>query len=244
MLVWQLAMEKVKMTAGSSENSLSLTYPAHVARDSLSFLSRVSFDSIIAHGLGMVSWSFWCSSIKLNRDVPQELKIFEIANTLLDVINCVPSLTFGQTKLMVQGPRDVFYGLSSLLASLSGGQSKSLALLQGKMAAAKVPVQQVPRLIEFEDDLARSPVAVELANSPTKLLHELDTEHSRQTPTFVPFGSMKNDPDHSTTSIWTAGTALPQSHQPGLAEHAGHATPDAAQFREYELPWGLFMTQV
>lgn len=57
MLIWQLAMKKVSMTAGSSENPLSLTFPAHVARDSLAFLSRVSLDSIVAHGPGMVSQS-------------------------------------------------------------------------------------------------------------------------------------------------------------------------------------------
>ena len=55
MLVWQLAMKKVSMIAGSSDDPLSLTYPAHVAKNSLAFLSSVSFDSIVAHGPGMVS---------------------------------------------------------------------------------------------------------------------------------------------------------------------------------------------
>ena len=55
MLVWQLAMKRVSMTAGASEDPLSLTYPAHVAKDSLAVLSHVSLDSIIAHGPGMVS---------------------------------------------------------------------------------------------------------------------------------------------------------------------------------------------
>lgn len=55
MLIWQLAVKKVNMTASSSENPLSLTYPTHVAKDAMAFLSRVSLDSIIAHGPGMVS---------------------------------------------------------------------------------------------------------------------------------------------------------------------------------------------
>ena len=55
MLVWQLAMKNVSLTTGSSDNPLSLTYPAHVAKDTLAFLSRVSLDSVIAHGPGMVS---------------------------------------------------------------------------------------------------------------------------------------------------------------------------------------------
>jgi hypothetical protein len=54
-LVWQLTMKKVSMTAGSLDDPMSLTYPAHVAKDSVAFLSRVSLDSLIAHGPGMVS---------------------------------------------------------------------------------------------------------------------------------------------------------------------------------------------
>jgi hypothetical protein len=54
MLVWQLAVKNVNMRAGSSEDPLSLTYPAHVAKDSLALLSNVSLDSVIAHGPGMV----------------------------------------------------------------------------------------------------------------------------------------------------------------------------------------------
>lgn len=54
MLVWQLAMKNFNMIAGSSEDPLSLTYPAHVAKDSLALLSNVSLESVIAHGLGMV----------------------------------------------------------------------------------------------------------------------------------------------------------------------------------------------
>lgn len=54
MLVWQLAMKNIKMTAGSWEDPLSLTYPVHVARDSLALLSKVSLHSVIAHGPGMV----------------------------------------------------------------------------------------------------------------------------------------------------------------------------------------------
>jgi hypothetical protein len=57
MLIWQLAMKKVSMTAGPLEDPLSLTYPAHVAKDSMAFLSSVSLSSIIAHGPGMVGQS-------------------------------------------------------------------------------------------------------------------------------------------------------------------------------------------
>ena len=54
MLVWQLAMKNVHLESGASENPLSITYPSHVAKDSLAFLNSVSIDSIVAHGPGMV----------------------------------------------------------------------------------------------------------------------------------------------------------------------------------------------
>lgn len=54
MLVWQLTMKNIYMKTGSTEDPLSLTYPAHVAKDSLALLSNVSLDSVIAHGPGMV----------------------------------------------------------------------------------------------------------------------------------------------------------------------------------------------
>ena len=54
MLVWQLAVRKATLTSSSSDDPLSLTYPAHVAGEALTFLSRTSLDSVIAHGHGMV----------------------------------------------------------------------------------------------------------------------------------------------------------------------------------------------
>jgi hypothetical protein len=92
----------------------------------------------------------------------QELKIFEIANSLLDVINCVPSVTTFGSALMTQGPRDIFHGLSCLLASLGGSNSRSLTLLQAKMAASNVPFLSIPRLVEVHDDNVASPNSNEI----------------------------------------------------------------------------------
>jgi hypothetical protein len=154
MLVWQAAMKQITMTTGSTDDPLSLTCLAHVARDSLGFLSSVSLESVIAHGPGM------------------EAKIFEIANTLLDVINCVPSLTTSGSPLMTQGPRDIFHGLSRLLVSLSGGQLNLVSLLQGKIASSPAPFQPIPRLIELNDGFTIGPSSREyVLNSPLGLEH-------------------------------------------------------------------------
>lgn len=53
---------------------------------------------------------------------------------------------------MSYGPREIFHGLGCLLASLSGGVSKPLKLLQRKMAASSVPFLPIPRFVEIPDD--------------------------------------------------------------------------------------------
>jgi hypothetical protein len=53
-LVWQLSMKNMYLSTNAGDESMSLTYPAYVAKDSLSFLSKVSLDSLVAHGPGMV----------------------------------------------------------------------------------------------------------------------------------------------------------------------------------------------
>ena len=161
----------------------------------------------------------------MNLRVPQELKIFEIANTLLDVINCVPSLTIAKSALMTQGPRDVFHSLSCLLATLGGGQSKTLALLQGKMAAAKLPFQQIPRFIELEEAHTRSPVSVEptYTHPPTKLSYEFEGRKLHTMPTSTPVQPNYKYSENSTTGAWMDETA-PQFIRPGISSPTGYVT--------------------
>ena len=63
---------------------------------------------------------------------------------------------------MTQGPRDIFHGLSCLLVSLGGSNSRSLNLLQGKMAASRVPFLPIPRFVEVQDDIIASPESDEI----------------------------------------------------------------------------------
>jgi hypothetical protein len=162
------------------------------------------------------------------------------------VINCVPSLTIDKSALMTQGPRDVFHSLSCLLAALSGGQSKTLALLQGKMAAAKLPFQQIPRFIKLEEDHARSPASVEptYTNSPTELPYEFEGRKLRITPTSAPVQPIYEYSENSTASAWMDGTASPQFIRPGISSPTDYVTSGVAQFRDPEMPWSLGVTQV
>jgi hypothetical protein len=75
---------------------------------------------------------------------------------------------------MKQGPRDILHGLSCFLVSLSGGNSRTLNLLQGKMAASTVPVHSIPRFAEIPDSSLASPDSngMNTANSPQDLEYE------------------------------------------------------------------------
>lgn len=55
MLLWQVAVGKVSMTAGDPEDPFSLRFPSHIARDALEFLSQASMESVTPHGAGIVS---------------------------------------------------------------------------------------------------------------------------------------------------------------------------------------------
>src|SRR4051794_19068172 len=82
----------------------------------------------------------------------QEIKLFEIANTLLDVITCVPSLS---QDISLQ-TRDVFHGLCCLLTSLSGGQAYGLEILKRKLAESREPFTSIPRLTDVDDTTGRA----------------------------------------------------------------------------------------
>jgi hypothetical protein len=148
--------------------------------------------------------------------------------------------------LMTQGPRDVFHSLSCLLATLSGGQSKTLALLQGKMAAAKLPFQQIPRFIELEEDHTRSPVSVEpiYTSSATELPYGFEGRKLRTAPTSAPVQPIYKYSETSTTSAWMDRTTPPQFIRPGISSPTGCVTLDVTQFQDPEMPWSLGITQV
>lgn len=58
MLVWQLSLSNVTLSSEPGDDSMSLTYPAHVSKDALRSISTVSFDALVAHGPGMVGRIF------------------------------------------------------------------------------------------------------------------------------------------------------------------------------------------
>ncbi|KAI9733040.1 MAG: hypothetical protein M1834_003585 [Cirrosporium novae-zelandiae] len=127
-LLWQFSLSNFSLTSNSTDQAFTLAYPAQIAKDALGYLAKFSQGSIMAHGSGM------------------EIKLFDIANSLLDVINCVP--TMGSPNQFK--PRDALQALRTIIWSISQGQSRLLNVLQEKMRQSDSVLshQSLPRLLE------------------------------------------------------------------------------------------------
>ena len=149
---------------------------------------------------------------------------------------------------MIQGPRDIFHGLSCLLASLSGGQSRSLALLQGKLAEANVPFQQIPRFIEISEDLVRSPDSIEpvKAISPTELSYELEYHQTMaDASTFrldVPRPQDANQSSHNL--LGGTQNSFPFVVEAGMLNEVDSRPFNTPGLGDSATHWNLHMTQV
>jgi hypothetical protein len=79
----------------------------------------------------------------------QETKLFEITNSLADVMICVPSFMEGSHTGL--GPRDVVHELCKLLASFRGGNPAVIAILRDKLVSSGLMESGPERLIEYQE---------------------------------------------------------------------------------------------
>jgi len=112
---------------------------------------------------------------------------------------------------MTQGPRDIFHGLSYLLGSLSGGQSRSLALLQSKIAELKTPFVSIPRFVEIHDRAETSPSSSDAKsiNSPISADFPLPRREWRASPTSLPIVPKRNASDDTVHRAWAQQMRAP-----------------------------------
>lgn len=86
----------------------------------------------------------------------QETKLFDIANSLADVMICVPSAT---PESFGVGPRDLIHSLSVLLGSFRGGNPAVVSILQEKLTilglSVSPPQQKLLDLSSSEDERER-----------------------------------------------------------------------------------------
>lgn len=131
-VLWKAAIPFVDANTDPFDQNLSVSFPASVAHDLLLRLTTLSSCALETHGPGMAS------------------KLFEVANSVADVLICAPELATVDTVHV--GPWDILAGLSRLIASLrTTGNSTLLTLLQEKMVACAPYQAQPGRLLQITD---------------------------------------------------------------------------------------------
>jgi hypothetical protein len=125
--LWKLAVARIKMTAESDGDITSVLFPLQVARDLLTEVSALSVDSLEAHGSGM------------------ELKLFEFANTVADVMVCMPHRWTQDTRI---GPREYLTHLGKVLGGFRGGNEALMPLLRSRFTELGLFLPTVPRVID------------------------------------------------------------------------------------------------
>ncbi|KAL5335397.1 hypothetical protein BJX70DRAFT_410540 [Aspergillus crustosus] len=114
-LLWQYSASHFMLSPQSSHTSLAPSYPFVIARNFLSLVCGASLDSVRPHGYGM------------------EIKLFQLANSLVDVLLYVPS-HFTTYDSFDWGPRHAVVALDHLLDLVAGGKSERLDTLRTRMA--------------------------------------------------------------------------------------------------------------
>ncbi|ORY09611.1 hypothetical protein BCR34DRAFT_486997 [Clohesyomyces aquaticus] len=127
--LWQHALRVTNLASTNEDDEFSFSFPAKVAQNVLKYISSLSRESLEAHGPGM------------------ESKLFDIANSLADVMICVPSMNH-ESHFGI-GPRDFIHSLSTLLSSFRGGNPAVINILQEKLTTLGLVVSSPQKLIDI-----------------------------------------------------------------------------------------------
>ncbi|MCJ1391205.1 hypothetical protein MMC18_004067 [Xylographa bjoerkii] len=176
-VVWQMSTASGCLSSTSTHASMSFTYPINVSKEIVAITSRLSRHAIEVHGIGLIE------------------KLFDIACTLIDVMSCVPL----ETATFEVGPRDYLAHFHSLISTLRQGESRYVALLEGKI----------------RDTLPTMASAFALSLPPAPLDRMLTHEESSMSSNSSPYNSpplissLPRFPALQTTSSSSSATTLP-----------------------------------
>lgn len=132
LMFWKLAINKVVMTASSTDGIRSVFFPISLAKDLLSNISTMSIDTLEAHGPGM------------------ELKLFEVTNSVADIITLNPAQT--QHSSLQLGPQDILFHLTDIIGKFRGGNKTLLPLLQSRLSNIGLGSAILPRITDVTYD--------------------------------------------------------------------------------------------
>lgn len=78
---------------------------------------------------------------------PQESKLFDVANSLADVMIIMPSMNH-ESHFGI-GPRDLIHSLSQVLSSFRGGNPAVISILQDKLTQLGMAIASPQKLLEL-----------------------------------------------------------------------------------------------
>lgn len=132
LMFWKMAINKVVMSASSTDDIRSVFFPISLAKDLLSNISTLSIDSLEAHGVGM------------------QLKLFEVTNSVADIITLNPQQA--QTATLQFGPQDLLVHLTNIIGRFRGGDNTLLPLLQSRLSSIGLGAAILPRITDVTYD--------------------------------------------------------------------------------------------
>lgn len=132
LMFWKMAINKVAMTANSTDDIRSVFFPISLAKDLLSDISTMSIDTLEAHGPGM------------------ELKLFEVTNSVADIITLNPARM--QHSSLQLGPQDILVHLTNIIGRFRGGNKTLVPLLQSRLSGIGLGSEILPRITDVTYD--------------------------------------------------------------------------------------------
>ncbi|RVD87144.1 uncharacterized protein DFL_005387 [Arthrobotrys flagrans] len=162
-LVWQVSMQQgfLAGSTGNDDEAMTLSFPLKIAEELLSTLSHISRGAIESHGPGMQS------------------KLFEITNSLADVILCVPSIKALQSTAALTPwaptPVDYLKSLVDLLHFRTSSNPQLLRIILTKTSSILSPPDPMrdQRLLELPSSTRPSPESPPSNEStPTPIIDE------------------------------------------------------------------------
>ncbi|OIW33050.1 hypothetical protein CONLIGDRAFT_570066 [Coniochaeta ligniaria NRRL 30616] len=147
-VLWKTSMYHVSLTADAEgDDSLSLGFPNQVARRVVQDLDTFPVHIVEFHGLGM------------------EMKLFEIAMSLADILLCLPSALTSRESMRI-GPRDVLGHLVQFMAGFRGGGDRAkLQLLYTKTYGTGASVFSIHPTPRKDDGLPCRPLSSDPSTS-------------------------------------------------------------------------------
>jgi hypothetical protein len=97
--------------------------------------------------MGLAWYVFYLSDCCDHTDDLQESKLFDVANSLADVMIIMPSMNH-ESHFGI-GPRDLIHSLSRVLSSFRGGNPAVIGILQDKLTQLGMAIGSPQKLLEL-----------------------------------------------------------------------------------------------